>query len=319
MSFIVLTDTSGNIPRRLLEQHNIPVIALSYTIDGVEHTCTDVEAFDGESYFRAMKAGKVVTTSQVGPQSFADFFEPWLKQGKDIIFVSMAGGISGTCNSARIAADMLFDSYPNRRIAVIDTKGAALGEGFVALKAAELRDENLGFTEAVARLEKYSERMCNVFTVDDLMFLRRGGRLSNLSALVGTVLNIKPLLKGDETGHIVAFAKLRGRKKAIEALAERYDALVERPERQCVGIVHAGCLADAETLAALIRKNKAPKELMIVGYEPVTGSHVGPGTLALFFEGRDDVRIAIDNVNATQDRLKTAISSVRTAFAGKEK
>ena len=319
MSFIVLTDTSGNIPRRLLEQYNIPVIALSYTIDGVEHTCTDVEAFDGESYFRAMKAGKVVTTSQVGPQSFADFFEPWLKQGKDIIFVSMAGGISGTCNSARIAADMLFDSYPNRRIAVIDTKGAALGEGFVALKAAELRDENLGFTEAVARLEKYSERMCNVFTVDDLMFLRRGGRLSNLSALVGTVLNIKPLLKGDETGHIVAFAKLRGRKKAIEALAERYDALVERPERQRVGIVHAGCLADAETLAALIRKNKAPKELMIVGYEPVTGSHVGPGTLALFFEGRDDVRIAIDNVNATQDRLKTAISSVRTAFAGKEK
>lgn len=319
MSFIVLTDSSGNIPRRLLEQYNIPVIALSYTIDGVEHTCTDVEAFDGESYFRAMKAGKVVTTSQVGPQSFADFFEPWLKQGKDIIFVSMAGGISGTCNSARIAADMLFDSYPNRRIAVIDTKGAALGEGFVALKAAELRDENLGFTEAVARLEKYSERMCNVFTVDDLMFLRRGGRLSNLSALVGTVLNIKPLLKGDETGHIVAFAKLRGRKKAIEALAERYDALVERPERQCVGIVHAGCLADAETLAALIRKNKAPKELMIVGYEPVTGSHVGPGTLALFFEGRDDVRIAIDNVNATQDRLKTAISSVRTAFAGKEK
>ena len=135
--------------------------------------------------------------------------------------------------------------------------------------------------------------MFNVFTVDDLMHLKRGGRLSNLSAIVGMVLNIKPLLKGNEEGKIVAFSKIRGRKKSIESLARAYETLAVAPEEQIVGIAQAGCREDAAYLEQLLRRICPPKEILTVEYEPVTGSHVGPGALALFFEGKEDVRSVI--------------------------
>ena len=294
MSFAVLTDTSGNLPRRLTEERGIGVIPFVYTVRGADRVCTDIEAFDGATFYREMKAGQSVTTTQIGPRHYADFFEPCLKAGRDVVYISMSSGISGSCQSANIAAQLLRESYPERRVAVIDTKGAALGEGLVALRAAACRDEGLSLDETVAVLERLSRRMCNVFTVDDLMFLRRGGRLSNLSAIVGTVLNIKPLLKGDVDGKIVAFAKLRGRKRSIEALAEKYEALAVAPETQTVGVVNAACREDAELLISLLRRKVPPKEIISVDYEPVTGCHVGPGALALFFEGADDVRTAVD-------------------------
>ena len=197
MAFAVLSDTSGNVPKKLLEEKNIPVIPCVYSYDGEDHVCEDVENFDAKEFYSLLARGKEVTTTQISPSGYSDFFRPFLNDGLDVIFVSMSSGISGSYNSANIAASLLKEEYPERQVAVIDTKGAALGEGFVALKGAELRDKGLSFEEAVSALRTYSTRMCNVFTVDDLMFLKRGGRLSNLSALVGTVLNIKPLLKGD--------------------------------------------------------------------------------------------------------------------------
>ena len=315
MAFAVLSDTSGNLPLRLSRKYGIDVIPFIYRMDGKDLCCTDIERFDGARFYKDMKAGKLVTTTQIPPQQYADFFAPYLEKGEDVIFVSMSSGISGSCNSARIAADMLKEDYPERSVAVIDTKGAALGEGLVALRAAELRDRGLSFADAAARLETLSRRMCNVFTVDDLMFLRRGGRLSNLAAIVGTVLGVKPLLKGDEEGRIVAFAKLRGRKNAIEALAERYETLVRQPGEQVVGIVHADCGDDAERLAALLRRNKPPREIVVVGYEPVTGCHVGPGALALFFEGGDEVRTELNDIPNVLSTVKTKIDSVRGAFS----
>ena len=202
----------------------------------------------------------------------------------------MSSGISGSCNSARIGAQMLLEQYPERQIEVVDTLGASLGEGLVALEAARLRDEGLGAKEAAAQLRDLVQRMFNVFTVDDLLHLRRGGRLSNVAAIVGMVLNIKPLLKGNEEGKIVSFAKVRGRKKSIEELAARYDKLVVEPEKQTVGIAQAGCREDAAYLAELLNRNRPPKEILTVEYEPVTGSHVGPGALALFFVSHDKVR-----------------------------
>ena len=314
MSFAVLTDTSGNLPLRLSEKYGIGVIPFLYRIDGEDRCCRDIERFDGRAFYREMKAGKLVTTAQIPPQQYADFFEPYLRRGEDVIFVSMSSGISGSCHSARLAADMLKEDWPGRSVAVIDTKGAALGEGLVALRAAELRDRGLSFPEAVEKLERLSRRMCNVFTVDDLLFLRRGGRLSNLAAIVGTVLNVKPLLKGDEEGRIVAFAKLRGRRKAIEALAERYETLVREPGEQVVGIVHADCGEDAERLAALLRRSKPPREIVVVGYEPVTGCHVGPGALALFFEGGDEVRTELNDIPNVLSTVKTKLDGVRSAF-----
>ena len=310
MSFAVLTDSSGNLPKRLTDRHRIGVIPFSYTVDGEDRVCLDIERFNGADFYRDMKAGQLVTTTQIGPRQYADFFEPYLKEGLDLIFVSMSSGISGSFNSANIAADMLLETYPERQISVIDTRGAALGEGLVALRAAACRDRGMSFSETVEAMQRLSARMCNIFTVDDLMFLRRGGRLSNLSAIVGTVLNIKPLLKGDEEGRIVAFAKLRGRRRSIEALAEKYEALAVAPETQTVGVVNAACREDADRLIELLRRKRPPKEIIDVDYEPVTGCHVGPGALALFFEGPDDVRSAVDGESVTE-RLGGLIQNVR--------
>ena len=290
MSFVVMTDTSGNLPRQYVLDYSLEIIPFSYFIDGKEYNSVKDPDFDAEDYYAKIKKGMKVTTSQIPPQQYADFFEPPLREGKDVIFICMSSGISGSCNSAKIAARMMMEAYPGRIVEVIDTRGASLGEGIIALYADRLRKLGRSTAEAIAELYDHVERMFNVFTVDDLMHLRRGGRLSNLSAVVGTVLQIKPLLKGNEEGKIVAFSKVRGRKRSIETLAEYYDKLVVEPEKQIVGIAQAACREDAARLASLLRKNHPPKEILTVEYEPVTGSHVGPGALALFFESREGVR-----------------------------
>lgn len=290
MSFVVMTDTSGNLPPQYLLDYSLKIIPFSYFIDGKEYNSVKDPDFDAEDYYARIKKGMKVTTSQIPPQQYADFFETALRDGKDVIFICMSSGISGSCNSARIAARMMMEAYPGRIAEVIDTRGASLGEGIIALYADRLRRLGYSTEDAIKELYDHVERMFNVFTVDDLMHLRRGGRLSNLSAVVGTVLQIKPLLKGNEEGKIVAFTKVRGRKRSIETLAEYYDKLVVEPEKQIVGIAQAACREDAAYLASLLRKNHPPKEILTVEYEPVTGSHVGPGALALFFESREGVR-----------------------------
>lgn len=291
MSFVVLTDTSSNLFPKQIRDYDLKVIPFPYYYDGREHTCLNADSFQAEEFYDSIKKGRIVTTSQIAPQQYADFFEPSLKDGKDIIYVSMSSGISGSCMSAQIGKELVLERYPGRRIEIIDTLGASLGEGLIALHAATLRELGRNVLDAAGELRQMAKRMFNVFTVDDLMHLRRGGRLSNLAAMVGTVLNIKPILKGNEGGRIVGFAKIRGRKRSIEALAAQYDRLVVDPEKQVVGIAQAACREDADYLAQLLRRNRPPKEILTVDYEPVTGSHVGPGALALFFESNEDVRM----------------------------
>ena len=290
MPFTVFTDTSANLLNRQIRDYDLRIIPFSYFIDGQERTCLDTDAFNGDAYYSMLKGSVKVTTTQIIPETYAEYFKPVLESGSDIIFVSMSSGISGSCQSALVAANDLSEQFPNRRIEIVDTLGASLGEGLVALHAARLRDAGIPASEAAVRLRAMSERMFNVFTVDNLLYLRRGGRLSNLSAIVGTVLNIKPILKGSSEGKIVSFGKVRGRKTSIETLATLYDQHVLDPEDQTVGIAHAGCLKDAEYLISLLNRNHPPKEILLVDYEPVTGSHVGPGALALFFESRKGVR-----------------------------
>ncbi len=317
MQFSVITDTSGNLPKCIADEYGLIVIPFYYHVDGEDLCCEAIEDFDSESYYRRLKEGPRVTTTQITPQRYFEYFEPVAKAGSDFIYVSMSGGISGSCDSARVALRMIAEEYPDVKAFVIDTKGAALGEGFVALEAARLRDQGLSIEEVAEKLEDYSKRMCNVFTVDDLLYLKRGGRLSNAAAWIGTILNIKPLLKGDVDGKIVAFAKIRGRKKSVEALAGRYDALVDHPEEQTVGIVQAACEEDAKRLEELICRNRPPKEILHVDYEPVTTSYVGPGALALFFLGGPDVRTELDHVRTGES---SAVSAIRNAAeAAKEK
>ena len=290
MSFAVVTDTSANLPSAVLRERGITAAPFSYFVDGREFTCTDTEAFDGASYYGAIREGTRVSTSLVSPERFTAYFRPPLEKGLDLIYVGMSSGISGAYSCSTVVADQLRSEFPDRKIFTVDTIGASLGEGLLALIAADMRDEGKTVEETYERLEYLKVGMCQVFTVDDLMHLRHTGRLSNAKALIATVLNIKPLLKGNENGNIVSFAKIRGRKKSVEAIAEQYDKLVRDPAEQVIGIAHADCLKDAEYLISLLKQNNPPKDIMLVDYEPVTGSHVGPGALALFFFGDREFR-----------------------------
>jgi DegV family protein with EDD domain len=314
MQFIAVTDTSGNLPTHVAKENDLHVIPFAYYVDGERFTCLDTDSFDGEAFYAQLK-NTDVKTSQINPAEYADFFEPFLKDGRDVVYVAMSSGISGSCRSALLGAESLKEKYPDRTIEVVDTRGASLGEGLVAVAAARLRDEGLSAGEAAKRLRRLSERMFNVFTVNDLLFLRRGGRLSNLSAIVGTVLGIKPILKGGEDGRISAFDTVRSRRRSIKALAAQYERYVVDPERQTVGIAHAACREDAELLISLIKEGEhPPKEILLVDYEPVTGSHVGPGALALFFESCEGVR-AVKGLDTIPERLKGLLETARAKIA----
>ncbi|MBQ6374861.1 MAG: DegV family protein [Clostridia bacterium] len=290
MSYSIITDTSANLPSPLLKADDVLVLPFHYSYDGKEHACLDTEAIDGKLYYDAMRGGAGVTTSQINPQAYIDCFEPLLHSGQDILFIGMSSGISGSFQSAMTAMAQLKEDYPDREFRMVDTLGASLGEGILVLKAVEMRKAGMSLSDVARELLALRHRMCQIFMVDDLMFLKKTGRVSGAVALVGTMLQIKPLLKGNERGQIVTYAKARGRRKAIEALARRYDEQVVDAGSQIVGIAHADCEADAQFLAGLLRRNHPPRQIMTVMYEPVTGAHVGPGTLALFFLADETTR-----------------------------
>ena len=288
--FRIVTDTSSNLPTAYLQAENITVIPFTFHTESGEQSCMDTASFDAKAFYTAMRNGEKVTTSQIPPQRFVDNIRPMLENGEDVLFVSMSSGISGSYASSKIAANQLAEEFPERKILTVDTYSASLAEGIVVMRAVECRKEGLSIDETYQILRALRHRIAQIFTVGDLRYLKRTGRLSNLEAAVGTVLQIKPLLKGDPQGKIVCFAKVRGRQRAIEELAKRYEELVVSPETQTVCISHADCEADAQILASMLRRSKAPKDILIVDYEPVTGSHVGPGALALFFVSDDNVR-----------------------------
>lgn len=287
MSFTIMTDTSANLPEEYLQRHKIRCISYTFLIDGAE---PESFVFEGKRFYDDMRHGRLVTTSQIPPQRYADFFRSELARGQDVLFVSMSSGISGSFQSASIAAEELREEFPDRKLRLVDALGASLGEGLLVVWAVRYREFGMSVDAAADRLLDRRYGMCQVFTVDDLRYLKRGGRLSNLAAAVGTVLQIKPLLKGDNDGKIVCFEKLRGRRRAIEAMAEKFDAYALKLPGQTIGIAHADCAADMEYLISLLRQRRDKLDIMTVVYEPVTGSHVGPGTLALFFEGSKDFR-----------------------------
>ena len=288
--FRIVTDTSSNLPTAYLQAENITVIPFTFHTESGEQSCMDTASFDAKAFYTAMRNGEKVTTSQIPPQRFVDNIRPMLENGEDGLFVSMSSGISGSYASSKIAANQLAEEFPERKSLTVDTYSASLAEGIVVMRAVECRKEGLSIDETYQILRALRHRIAQIFTVGDLRYLKRTGRLSNLEAAVGTVLQIKPLLKGDPQGKIVCFAKVRGRQRAIEEMAKRYEELVVSPETQTVCISHADCEADAQILASMLRRSKAPKDILIVDYEPVTGSHVGPGALALFFVSDDNVR-----------------------------
>ena len=287
MSFAIFTDGCSNLPGAHIEKYRIRVLPCTYTLDGVQHIYNgDIDAFDAKAHYDLLRSGKLIQTSLLNTQLFLEHFRPALEEGLDVIYVGMSSGISGTYNAARIAAEELREEFPERKIYTVDSRGAGLGTGILTLRAADLRNEGKTAQEAYGVLQEATDNLCEFFTVDDLMFLKRTGRLSGAGAMVGTMLNIKPILRGDEEGHIVACQKIRGRKKAVETLANLYAERVVNPEIQHVAITHGDCPEEAQALAEKICAAGKPMELILCPHEPVTGSHVGPGMLAVFFFGK---------------------------------
>lgn len=280
------TDTSANLPLALLREYDIAVIPFSYTVNGVAEDYNEETDFDGKAFYDAMRRGAEVKTSMVNPATAAAFFERALAQGDDVLYVGMSGGISGTAHAAALAAEELREKYPRAKIMTIDTYAASLGEGLQVLEAAELLRAGRSFEEVGDRILARCPHMCQFFTVDDLNYLKRGGRISGAAALVGSVLGIKPILRGDETGHIVSCGKVRGNKKAYAELADYFDKrALDKTER--IGIAHADNREGTDYLLGLLRERGFTGECLEVYYEPVTGAHVGPGTVALFFYGTE--------------------------------
>ena len=280
----LFTDTSANLPVSIIREYGIGVVPFSYTVNGKEVPYSAETDFNGKAFYEAMRAGAEVKTSMINVSDFIAAFEQWIAKGDAVIYVGMSGGISGTAHSAKLAAEELLEKYPAAKIAAIDTYAASLGEGFLVIETAKMIERGDPFLKIVKKIELLRKNMCQFFTVDDLAYLRKGGRISGAAAVVGTVLNIKPILRGDENGKIVLCGKIRGFNKSMEALANKYDELVFDKTAD-VGIAHADNPEGAQRLEDILRAKGFSGELLKVVYEPVTGSHVGPGTIALFFMG----------------------------------
>ncbi len=276
----IMTDNAANLPPELREQYNIREICLTYTVDG---RLVDGSApFDGHDFYEALRRGAEVKTSMISPAAAREAIEPALAAGDDVLFLGISGGVSGTCWGVGLVAQELAAEYPGRRVQVLDTRGASLGEGLVVLEAAQLAQQGADMDAIVARAETLCGKMRQHFMVDDLKFLRRGGRLSGAAALAGTLLQIKPILQGDENGKIVVRTKERGRKKAMDTLIALYNELVEDKSAP-VGISHAAAPAEALHLTTRLRQSGCTGPILSVCHEPVTGAHVGPGMLAVYF------------------------------------
>ena len=286
MAFVVYTDGASNLPGRYLTDYDIRVLPCSYTLDGAHRQYEgDIDIFDSHAYYDLLRAGSVMKTSLLNAHLFETTFRPVLEAGLAVVYVGMSSGISGTIQAARIAAEELTHEIPGRTVRVVDSMGAGFGTGILAIRASQLRSEGKSAAEAGEILDSEVMHTLQFFTVDDLNFLKRSGRVSGATAAIATVLNIKPILWGDPTGHITALSKVRGRKKAIAALAELYRSHLPEGDVELLAISHGDCLADAQALADALKAIREPKELIISPHEPFTGSHVGPGMLALFFQG----------------------------------
>ena len=287
MSFAVFTDGCSNLPGSVLSRWKIQVLPFTYTINGQQIVYNgDIESFDSHAHYELLRAGELIQTSLANTQQFVDHFRPVLEEGRDVVYVGMSSGISGTYQVASLAAEELMEQFPDRRVRTVDSLGAGFGPGLLTILAAEMQAAGKTADETADALDRKKMDLCEFFTVDDLMFLRRTGRLSTTGALVGTMLGIKPILRGDEEGHIVVFQKCRGRKKAVDTIAQLYQQRVVNADQQIVAISHGDCLEEAQALADKICAIAQPKELLFCPHEPVTGSHVGPGMLALFFFGK---------------------------------
>ena len=286
MSYKIITDSACDLPVSMLRELDVTVTPLHVLFQGAQMPDT-VEDAAITDFYGAMRSGEVATTSAVNPDGWAQVLEPVLAAGYDALVLGFSSGLSTTYQSAVIAAADLQEKYPWRKIVVLDTASAALGQGLLVWHTCKQRDAGLHLDELAAWVEEHKYHVAHWFTVDDLVYLKRGGRVSAASAVMGAMLNIKPVLHVDDNGKLVAAVKVRGRKAAVATLLKKLDELGEGWNNETVFICHADCPEDAEKLKAQVLERPGIKNVFVGNLGAVIGSHAGPGTIALFFMGNE--------------------------------
>lgn len=283
--YIITVNSTVDLPKEWLEERNVPVIPLKYTID--DQTYDDMNGLSAKEFFQKLRDGKMATTTQVNPEQAKDAFEPFLKEGKDILHLGFSSGLSGTYNSMRIAAEDLMEEYPDRTIIVIDTLCACLGEALLLYYALKKKEEGMDIRELAAWVEEHKLHICHDVTVDDLNHLHRGDRVSKATAVVGTMVKIKPIIHMDNNGKLQVVGKERGRKKSLNKIVDMAAEQAKGWENDIIMITHGDCLEDAEYVAKLVREKMGIDNILINNIGTVIGSHTGPGVVAVFCMGSE--------------------------------
>ena len=285
-NYKIITDSACDLPVKMLQELDVTTVALTVNFRG-ETRNDSVDDAQVKELYDAMRAGEVATTAAVNPDGWSKVIESAVAEGFDAFVLAFSSGLSTTYQSAVIAANELAEKYPQRKIMVVDGCAAALGQGLFVWHICKMRDVGLSLEELAAWAEENKNHVAHWFTVDDLVYLKRGGRVSAATALVGTMLNIKPVLHVDNEGHLVSMVKARGRKAAINTLVSKLQELGGDWDNSTVFICHADCIDDAQRLAEIVKEKCGVQETFIGNLGAVIGSHAGPGTLALFFMGNE--------------------------------
>lgn len=281
----IVTDSSCDLPLDVAQKLGVKVIPLEVNIEG-EGTKLNNE-IDIKEFYALLRSKKGVKTSAVNMDRFIEFFESVIAEDKDVIYIGFSSGLSATFMAAKNAAEELSEKYPDRKIVALDSLCASLGQGLLVTYAARKKKHGASFEDIVKYVENNKLNLCHWFTVDDLFFLKRGGRVSAATAVLGTALQIKPVLHVDNAGKLINVSKARGRDAAIKALVEKMKSTAIKPQAQTVFISHGDCIEDANKLADMVRAEFGIKDILISEIGPVIGAHSGPGTLALFFLGSE--------------------------------
>lgn len=286
--YVIFTDSSSDISPEILAEWGVKSLSLTFRFNDSDKEYSNDE-MNITDFYQKMREGSIAKTAAINTQSFKEAFELLLKEGKDVLYIGFSSGLSTTCNSAAVAAEQLSAEYPERKIIAVDSLAASAGLGLLVKLAVDEKNAGKTIEEVASFVEGLRLRLCHWFTVEDLVYLKRGGRVSPTVAFVGNMLGIKPVLHVDDEGHLVNVTKVRGRKTSIVALADKYTELADDSFGK-VFISHGDCLADAEYLASLIEKKHGVKTEIITYVGSVIGAHSGPGTLALFFVARADAK-----------------------------
>ena len=282
--FVIVTDSSADLPAGLVRELGVEVLPLSFTIQGSTYrNYPDDREMDPAVFYKMLRDGETATTSAVNVAEYTALLEPLLQAGKDVLVLAFSSGLSTTYQSSVIAVNELSEQYPDRKICTVDTLCASMGQGLMVWLAAQEQKKGKSLEEVRDWVEENKLRLCHWFTVDDLHFLKRGGRISAATAVVGTMLSIKPVLHVDDEGHLISMGKARGRGASLTALVDHMEQTVT--DVDTVFISHGDCLADAEKVAADVKKRFGTRDVVINTIGPVIGAHAGPGTVALFFLG----------------------------------